>query len=399
MNGIRATNLFCHGLDTLARESGHSLVRKTICSPYYSTLLPSGTLTTTTTEAIKKIFDSSETRSGCSYSPYIAGADEELEALLLRAFLIAEDPENESPLSTPPSSPLNVTAQLPEDENLTPPTPPTPSQTPGLSLSTDTEASPPCASSKPSHESQRKRRVKSAAEIAREKAKSKRARHKARQTLPSIIYSRNPEYLVQQGLRSSILNAARVIPQVFNTHTHFNPSESGYLGLEKGLPEKRDYTLEELTDPEGDFRFAKLLHTPSSSQPLTSSSGAVMGVVIPGPQNDPSWSDNVQAANHMIEEFGAYAKFTPPRLTKTQQHLIRLGLGGPTVAHPRRGAHNALSYGPSTGNGQKVPQMLRQHSKNKPIMEKVRGSRVFQRFARFMSCMWISLSCFRALMA
>ncbi|KAK7026490.1 hypothetical protein VNI00_015570, partial [Paramarasmius palmivorus] len=180
-----------------------------------------------------------------------------------------------------------------------------------------------------------KHRFKSAAEIARDKAKSKRARRKARRSQVDIAYSRDPEFLVHKSLRCTILNAAVVAQTVFHI-ADFRPASSGYLGLEKALPDKRDYTFSELMDPDGEFRFSKLAHNPHSSQPLTSSSGAVMGVIIPGPQNDPTWSDNVRQANHMIERLGAVAKFSPPRLTKTQQRLIEQGLGGPAAAHPRR---------------------------------------------------------------
>ncbi|KAK7016198.1 hypothetical protein VNI00_018963 [Paramarasmius palmivorus] len=345
----------------------------------------------TTQQSIQKLFDASETCSGQSYSPYLAGADEELEALLLRAFLIAENPENESPLSTPPSSPPDSPRIGPQDLELLSSAPSVP-ETEGFTLSTtSTPSSAPTSGQQPSmdqgpHSSRRKRRVKTPAEVAREKAKSKNARRKARRSQPSVLFSRQPEDLVKHSLRASILQAAHVVQQTFHASRDFRPAQSGYLGLEKDLPEKRDYTVDELTDPEGKFRFSKLTHDPSSSRPLTSTSGAVMGVVIPAPQNDPSWAENVQAANQMIERLGLVARFTPPRLTKSQQQLMALGLAGPTTAHPRRGVHNSLAYGPSIGNGQKQPQMMRISRQNQPVLDEIRNSRVFQRMARFMSC-------------
>ncbi|KAK7024197.1 hypothetical protein VNI00_016505 [Paramarasmius palmivorus] len=328
-----------------------------------------------TEHAIKKLSDVPETRSGHPYSPYVAGADKELEALLLRAFLIAEDSDNESPLSTPlstpPPSPSLSPAGMPEEHNEQAPVTPIPSVSalpspPAPSSGTVTKVTP-CT---------QKKHIKSAAEIAREKGKSKRSRRKARISQPDIMYSRDPNSLVQQSVRSSVIHAAQAVSQMFDVQHQFHPSSSGFLGLEKNLPEKRDYTLHELVDPGGDFRFAKLSHLPESSQPLTNSTGAVMGVVIPGLQNDPSWEDNVQTANNMIERLGASAKFSPPKLTKTQQRALDLGLGGPTTAHPRRGPHKFLAYGASTGNRQKCsmgqePKMMRQHPKNRPIMEEV----------------------------
>ncbi|KAK7014753.1 hypothetical protein VNI00_019288 [Paramarasmius palmivorus] len=341
---------------------------------------------TETEQAVKKLFEGRETRNGSGYSPYVAGADEELEALLLRAFLIAEDPQNESPLSTPPSSPTTSCQTLEEAQQVTQDSPQTPPPLPTPPLPAPQAFNPTISGSKPTsvpantrQSRPPKSRIKTPAQIAREKIKSKRARRKARRSEPSIIYSRDPEFLVQASLRSAILNAAQVVSQTFQVE-EFHPAGSGYLGLEKGLPDKRDYSLQELTDPDGAFRFSKLTHSPSSSQPLTTTRGAVMGVVIPGPQNDPSWAENVQAANAMIERLGAVAKFQPPRLTKTQLRMIQEGLGGPTVSHPRRGNHKSLSFGPSTGNGQKVPQMMRQDPKNQPIMDEVRRSRVFQRW-------------------
>ncbi|KAK7013627.1 hypothetical protein VNI00_019463 [Paramarasmius palmivorus] len=332
-------------------------------------------------QAIHKLFDPSETRSGQSYSPYLAGVDEELEALLLRAFLIAEDPENESPLSTPPSSP-------PSTPRLSPQALEDPQPSPAVEEPPDTPLTPPLERvqrSQTTEHPSRKRRIKSSAEVAREKAKSKQARRKARRSETSVVFSRQPEYLVQHSLRASILQAAQVVQQTFNISRDFHPAQSGFLGLEKDLPEKRDYTLQELTDPEGKYKFSKLPHNPDASQPLTSTSGAVMGVIIPGPQHDPTWAENVQEANQMIERLGKVAKFSPPRLTQTQRLLLAQGLGGPNAAHARRGPHNSLAYGPSLGNGQKEPQMLRVSPPNQPVLDEIRKSRVFQRFARFMS--------------
>ncbi|KAK7054293.1 hypothetical protein VNI00_003486 [Paramarasmius palmivorus] len=327
-------------------------------------------------DAVKRLFHSRETRSGCSYSPYVAGADQELEALLARAFLITEHPENESPLTTPPSTPPSSPAQsLQELETEEEPSTdqhssaaavlsspnPTTSAPASVIFSTPPSIPPPTTTStSPNNASpsgrprSRKRRTKSQADINREKAKSKRHRRKTRRDLPSIVYSRDPQTLVRHSLRSTILNVARLIPQTLCTEAAFHPAQSGYLGLEKGLPDKRDYTYAELTDPSGEFRFSTLPHDPNRPQPLTSTSGAVMGVAIPGPQNDLTWAANVKSANAMIHRLSLVARFSAPRLTQSQKSLLAQGLGGPTVAHGRRGDHNSLAYGASLGNGQKA---------------------------------------------
>ncbi|KAK7038933.1 hypothetical protein VNI00_010324 [Paramarasmius palmivorus] len=319
-------------------------------------------------EALKHLFDGRITRQSHFFSPFLTGTDQHVDALLVRALEVADHPtfEDESPLTTPPSTPPTSprchTLALSEDEDTSSPT-------------LGEESSPSLPHPIPAKRTVRTRRVN----LERDKKKSKLNRLKKRQQ--RAIQICNSTTAAQQFEPSArIFTSVRPVPEQVS-ETHITPSSTGFIGVEKALPERREYTKEELLAM--NFRLHR--HNPDSPCPiLHSPTQSVMCLIQPAPR-DSSWPLLIRHLNSQIEKLRPRCRFKEARLTVRQRRLAKMGLGGPHALAARRGRFRHLSHGISFGNGQKVPKILRQDPKNQPILDEIRSDRMFQRLAGWMS--------------
>ncbi|KAK7041548.1 hypothetical protein VNI00_009135 [Paramarasmius palmivorus] len=263
-------------------------------------------------DALKHLFDGRITRQSHFFSPFITGTDQHVDSLLVHALEVAEHPTlaDESPLTTPPStpptSPHSLNLPLFEDED--------------TSASTSTAPESPYQQAGTPKRTVRTRRVNH----ERDKQKSKRNRLRKRQT--RLIHLCDSITATQEfEPHFGIFNSACPIPEQVS-ETHITPSTTGFIGVEKGLPERREYTRDELLAM--DFRLHR--HNPQSPCPiLHSPTQSVMCLIQPAPVSDPSWSLLVQHLNSQIEKLRPLCRFKEARLTVRQRRLAKMGLGGP----------------------------------------------------------------------
>ncbi|KAK7017908.1 hypothetical protein VNI00_018520 [Paramarasmius palmivorus] len=315
-------------------------------------------------DALKQLFAGRMTRQNQFYSPFLIGTDDQVDNLLVRALSLADAPhiETDSPLTTPPSSPPSSPTRSPTSSPLSEPPLDLPQEMPQ-----DRE---------PCKRTQRSRRVNS----QRDKDKSKRNRRKRRQA-KLLVLCTQPQAVESFQPPDRHYASGHTMPEQLFDHD-ITPSSKGFIGVEKDLPERREYSREELLAK--GFRLHP--HNPDAPCPiLHSPTQSVMCVIQPGPQSDPTWPDLVQHLNTTIERLRARCRFKTARLTIRQRRMAAMGLGGPFALSARRGRFQHLTYGISYGNGQKYPMLLRQDPKNVPIIDEIRNDTSFRRLAGWMS--------------
>ncbi|KAK7017105.1 hypothetical protein VNI00_018674 [Paramarasmius palmivorus] len=304
-------------------------------------------------------------------SASIVAADRELDNLLLHALHIAENPstETESPLTTPPDTPPSTPPNSPSLYTSAPFTDSADPTTLLLQLdevparqphhyphdsifSEDPTSWPSSAHSTPpdDHASrhkqpQRSRRVNK----TRDKLRSKLNRQ-AKRSMKSKTLCRDFQTIKSHQVHATVITQAQVMEPQFQDH-HLPRGTTGYLGVERELPPRREYTYEELVGPK--FRFRVHRHSPSNTCPLLHApSQSVIGLVVPGPRNDPTWSQNIQDINSAIERLRSQCVFKAPRLT--------------------------------------IPRVMAQDPKNAIVLEAIRTMKAFQRLAGFISVVFLS---------
>ncbi|KAK7047528.1 hypothetical protein VNI00_006294 [Paramarasmius palmivorus] len=311
----------------------------------------------------------------------VVAAEGELDSLLLRALQIAEHPtvETDSPLTTPPDtppqtppgSPLLASAAAPN-----PSTQPLPNADSSQSLfSQDPTLWSPSTNQLPPEDH------------SRDKLRSKQNRQ-IKRSLKSIALCQDVKAIQSHQPDPKLITQAQPLEPQFEDQ-HLPHGASGYLGVERDLPPRREYSYDELVGPK--FRFRVHRHNPHDTCPLLhSQSASVIGLIVPGPRHDSTWSQNVREMNSAIERLRAHCTFKKPRLTVRQRRLARMGLGGPHVLDPRRGRFDHLSFGISFGNGQKMPRVMAQDPKNTAVLEEIRSMKAFQRLAGFISVVFLT---------
>ncbi|KAK7020694.1 hypothetical protein VNI00_017636 [Paramarasmius palmivorus] len=316
-------------------------------------------------DALKHLFDGRQTRQSIFFSPFLTGTDDHIDALLHRALSIAEHPsiETDSPLTTPPSTP-------PSSPPASPHLDPTPT-----SISTPPSSRGPITSSA-AKRTTRTRRVN----VERDKLKSKKNKHRQRRA-KQIAICVNVSAAQAHRPSTSLFSSAVILPEELG-HESITPSSTGYIGVEKDLPERREYSREELLA----LGFRLHAHNPNAPCPiLHSQTNSVMCLVQPAPPSDSTWPLLVRHLNQTIERLRSQCTFKPNRLTVKQRRLAQMGLGGPFALAERRGRFNHLTYGISFGNGQKFPQLLRHTARNKGVVEQIRNDPMFQRLTGWLS--------------
>ncbi|KAG7094237.1 hypothetical protein E1B28_007842 [Marasmius oreades] len=220
-----------------------------------------------------------------------------------------------------------------------------------------------------------RKRAKNEMDRKRDKEHSKEKRRKIRQQ-QSIAFCHDEQKL-RQHLQTHqfphLNNAQHVkdkdVPMSVDPE-NLPRTSTGYLGLGRDLPERREYALSDLVD-DGAHNFTLVRHTPEVTKYIPSAeSKGVMVVISPGPENDPSWNENTRKAAASIEELASHCLFTGDR---------------------RRGSFDSLFYGISMGNGQPRPMVLNdQGAANLRVLERLRTMECFQRIAGFISVTFLS---------
>ncbi|KAL0572706.1 hypothetical protein V5O48_009257 [Marasmius crinis-equi] len=349
----------------------------------------------------------------------MAQVDANLDSLILDAFIAADNPNDISPASTPSNSPTlsplsSISAESDDDDveelSLTPSTSLDKARDPFLSKRPQpyvlippppypTKASPKRKTGKP--------KTKSAARVAKDKARSHLRRDRKRKggqhSPPQVkkdAKQKPKERIFLTSLPVSVLVDSEAI------------RHSGYLGRAVPLPEKRAYSLEEL---KGDG-FDVIRYKAGITQPLLEKrTGSVVGWIAAGPKDNDerptppgnqetlnpanraktnsttTWEENCEVITDTIRELRPKCSFQRPALTKTQIDLHRKGLSGPNVLDPRRGITETITWGISTGNGQKQkPQQLRQASKNQAVWDIILNHHAFIRLSGWVSGLFVA---------
>ncbi|KAK7015132.1 hypothetical protein VNI00_019213 [Paramarasmius palmivorus] len=267
----------------------------------------------------------------------------------------------DSPLTTPPSTPQSSTLELPDAESIveTSPCPPQPSRI---------------------SRSSRPRNAK------RDKQKSKAHRKaKRRAQKDKLLLPEGAGLAVEHNIRLEHLAQSRPLDDPIQPG-QLKPSQSGYLGGNGTLPAKKTYTYQEMVE---EYQFRVHRHNPNATCPiLHSETQSVMAIIVPAPQNDASWADNVRQCNATIERLRPRCRFKPAKLSAAQIQDVANGV--PNAEKPRRGDFNYLYHGISFGNGQTRPLVLRQDTCNQAILDEIRQSQCFVRIAGWMSILFLS---------
>ncbi|KAL0568607.1 hypothetical protein V5O48_013380 [Marasmius crinis-equi] len=334
----------------------------------------------------------------------MAEVDADLDRLIVDAFVAADNTAVVSPESTPTTSPelsplSSISADTFDDNEIEelalPPSAQTPTQNTFKSLPyVLVPPAPYPTKPTPKHQG---RKVKSAAQTARDKARShlrrKLKRQKSKETPPQVQSDqKKPKTRIFLScLPILVLVDAEVV------------QHSGYIGKAAPLPEKRAYSLKELEI--GGFQVVR--YKASVTQPLLEKkTGSVVGWIAAGPKDSRSddarstdvkkasptltWTENCDLITETIRELRPKCKFPKTVVTKTQMDLHRQGLGGPHVLEPRRGVKEAITCGISLGNGQTKPQQLRQNRQNREVWEVILNNHAFIRLSGWISGLFVT---------
>ncbi|KAK7015510.1 hypothetical protein VNI00_019108 [Paramarasmius palmivorus] len=284
-------------------------------------------------DSLKHLFAGRSTRANNYYSPYILSTDTTINARLLEALQVHDDPFGylDSPLTTPPSSPQPSTVELPNEDSIP-------------------------EANTPPRQSHRKLRSSRSRNTKRDKQKSKAARKaKRRAQKDKLLLPAGDAFAAEHHIRLEHLAHSRPLDDLIQP-CQLKPSNSGYLGGNGALPAKKAYTYQEMVEK---HKFRVHQHNPNATCPiLHSDTRSVMAIIVPAPQNDASWADNVEQCNTTIERLRPRCRFKPAKLSASQIQDIANGV--PNAEKPRRGDFNYLHHGISFGNGQTVITALLQ---------------------------------------
>ena len=205
-----------------------------------------------------------------------------------------------------------------------------------------------------------------------DKARGKEKRRRARKA-SDITLSTDASIVQQHKIRAKILDRVAHVGRHVEGSS-LRPASSGYVGTRRQdeLPEKREYTLEELTSKDGMWQFDVLKHDPRcvschrsneehtdfgysrSTAILHSASKSIIAKIIPGELAGPGWEKDVASMNETIRRLRPNVPEKPSRPTKAEQNAYDNGTGGPNILHPRRGLFTCLTSGVSHDQGQQV---------------------------------------------